>query len=100
MNRILALVLFTVPVIAAAEPIYSWKDAQGTVHYSTKASVKEATKADLPPITRANVKVSTAALSTCTNHGGVNCQAGQDTDGTVICYLRLSRQYAALHLYL
>lgn len=69
-----------------AEPIYSWRDDQGVVHYSSKPGSKDAAKANLPPITKAEMKIPQAALSTCNKHGGVNCQAGADTDGSVICY--------------
>ena len=35
---------------------------------------------------RGEVKLSTVKLESCDSHGGVNCQSGPDSDGSVICY--------------
>ena len=71
---------------AIAAPIYTWKDKDGTVHYSSKPVEKGAKEAKLPPIMRGEVKLTTSQLTTCDKHGGVNCQAGPDGDGSVICF--------------
>ena len=80
----LAVVFLGVEVQAA--PIYKWKDADGTVHYASKPVNAKAQPADLPTIMRGEVKIPKQMLSSCDQHGGINCQAGADKDGSVICY--------------
>lgn len=70
----------------AAAEVYKWQDAAGTIHYSNKAPSKNMKPVELPPITRGEVKLTQSRLVTCDKHGGVNCQLGPDTDGSVICY--------------
>ena len=79
-------VLMWISASAYAAPIYTWTGDDGVKHYSSKPLTKDAKVADLPPIMRADVKVSQQKLVTCDSHGGVNCAAGTDTDGSVICY--------------
>lgn len=74
-----------------AQEIYTWKDSSGVTHYSSKAQQKNAKTATLAPITRAEVKLSMKDLQpskdlTCDKHGGINCQAGPDKDGSVVCF--------------
>ncbi len=71
---------------ALAAPIYKWVGKDGVTHYSSKPLTKEAKEADLPPIMRADVKIGAQKLVTCDKHGGVNCSAGADRDGSVVCY--------------
>ena len=86
LSLVFSVIVASLPAPLKADPIYSWKDAQGTTHYSSKPVGKDAKLADLPPIMKAEMKIPQSALTTCAKHGGVNCQAGTDTDGTVICY--------------
>lgn len=85
---VLALVLCIVPAqdSAADSKVYRWTDDDGTVHYSSKPSNAKAKPADLPRIMRGEVKLTNVTLETCEKHGGVNCQLGPDSDGSVICY--------------
>ena len=70
-----------------AESVYSWKDDKGVTHYSTNPSSNPNAKIkDLPVITKADVKVVKQNFSSCAGHGGIDCQAGADSDGSVICY--------------
>lgn len=87
-RAILALLLLAVSVVtpAMAEPIYRWQDDQGVVHYSSDKPNAAAKPADLPRITRGDMRMASPRLETCDTHGGVNCQAGPDTDGSVICF--------------
>ncbi|RIL10248.1 MAG: hypothetical protein DCC75_04780 [Proteobacteria bacterium] len=71
---------------AQAGPIYKWQDEQGVIHYSTKPNASNAKPADLPPITRGDVKLAQIRLVSCDGHGGINCKLGADSDGSVICY--------------
>ncbi|RMD84100.1 MAG: DUF4124 domain-containing protein [Candidatus Dadabacteria bacterium] len=92
--------------IAAAQDIYSWTDEHGVVHYSTKKGSSNAKVAKLPKINRGEYKlegyretaspdtggrnVDTAAKggtedTSCDSHGGIDCAAGKDSDGSVIC---------------
>ena len=66
--------------------VYKWQDEHGAVHYSTKPTSGAAQRADLPPIMRGEMKLGQQKLVSCAEHGGINCQAGADTDGSVICY--------------
>ncbi len=81
-----SIALIAMPGSAVAEPVYKWTDKQGVSHYSTTPPNPEAKPADLPRITRGDVRLTEVRLETCENHGGIDCQAGPDTDGTVICY--------------
>ncbi len=83
------LVLLQLGLLAAsagAKPVYKWQDETGTVHYSSKPVNKNAKPAELPPITRGEVQLTKRKLISCGDHGGINCKAGADTDGSVICY--------------
>lgn len=79
------LILF-LPGIASAESVYKSTETSGVPMYTSKPKGSEAKPADLPPIMKAEVKLSDKELSTCTNHGGINCKAGPDEDGSVVCY--------------
>jgi hypothetical protein len=70
---------------ASADSIYKSTDKDGRVRYSTRAPSVDAKPADLPKIMRGEVKLVDQKLVTCEKHGGVNCQAGADSDGSVIC---------------
>ncbi|MBX7143590.1 MAG: DUF4124 domain-containing protein [Oligoflexia bacterium] len=71
---------------ALASPVYKWTDKEGKVHYTSTPPSKDAKPAQLPDITRGEVKLVEQKLVTCDKHGGVNCQAGSDSDGSVICF--------------
>jgi len=71
---------------AADAQVYKWEDGSGVIHYSNKAPRAGLKPVQLPPITRGEVKLSQRKLETCDKHGGINCQLGPDTDGSVICY--------------
>ncbi|MDC0358119.1 DUF4124 domain-containing protein [Oligoflexia bacterium] len=75
-----------VTATAQARPVYKWEDSEGTVHFSSKAPGPNAKPAELPEISRGEVKLTKRALVSCGSHGGINCQAGADQDGSVICY--------------
>lgn len=72
--------------VSFAQKLYKWTDEKGVVHYSSAPKSRDAQQADLPPIMRGEVKLSSQKLVSCDKHGGINCQAGADTDGSVICY--------------
>jgi Domain of unknown function (DUF4124) len=79
-----ALLLATPP--AAKCQVYKTVDKDGNVQYTSKPPKKGAKPAELPKIMRAEVRLTEKRLETCDKHGGVNCQAGADKDGSVICY--------------
>lgn len=82
---ILALLAVFHPA-AMAEDIYKWTDSDGNIHYSNKSEKnKNAEVASLPEISKGEVKLPQNLLDSCSNHAGVNCQAGADSDGSVIC---------------
>lgn len=72
--------------LASADSVYRWTDDAGVVHYSSKPVHAGHEPADLPKIMKGDVKLTAATLVSCEPHGGVDCQAGADSDGSVICY--------------
>ena len=85
-----SILLATLAVLAAPpavdSQVYKTIDKDGQVHYSSVPPQKGAKPAELPKIMRAEVKLTEKRIETCERHGGVNCQAGADQDGSVICY--------------
>jgi hypothetical protein len=82
------LMVFVMGVSAhrgTADPIYRWEGADGTIHYSSEPPTHGAQPADLPRITRGRLGMKPSVQETCDPRGGVNCQAGADLDGSVIC---------------
>ena len=71
--------------LAFASPVYKVTDKNGNTTYTSKAPNKNAKPAQLPEIMRGEVKLVDQKLVNCDKHGGVNCQAGPDHDGSVIC---------------
>ncbi|MCB0353028.1 MAG: DUF4124 domain-containing protein [Bdellovibrionales bacterium] len=69
-----------------AAPVYTWTDESGVVHYSSTQDSKRAKPAELPEINRGEVLIKKTELVSCADHGGIDCQAGSDQDGSVICY--------------
>lgn len=87
--RIAASILSTAIFLASgasADPVYRWTDDAGVVHYSTKPSKPGLKPAELPKIMKANMSAPSGKLISCEKHGGINCQAGADADGSVVCY--------------
>lgn len=74
-----------VPGISAAQ-VYKWTDNSGITHFSSSKPHENAKPADLPPIMREKVKEIASTGEICKAHGGINCEEGPDTDGSVICY--------------
>jgi hypothetical protein len=68
-----------------ASPVYKWEDEKGVVHYSSSPNVKAAKPAALAPIMRGELKLAQAKISSCDKHGGIDCRAGADSDGSVVC---------------
>lgn len=84
--KLLIILAILIPQVLSAESIYKWVDQDGVTHYSTKKSEPKAQLADLPKITKGDFKVPALERKTCDKHGGINCDAGTDTDGSVICF--------------
>lgn len=71
---------------ALADPIYQGQDSKGRTIYTSKPSTSGAAVADLPPIQhQAAGQQNVPALYTCQPHAGIDCKAGADQDGSVIC---------------
>ncbi|HMO01775.1 MAG TPA: DUF4124 domain-containing protein [Oligoflexia bacterium] len=90
--KALFLPIILLSIKTTAEPIYSWKDEKGRVHFSNKAADPSAKIVDLPPITKEqprhqdNLDQNTEASAIdCSFHDGIDCEAGADIDGSVIC---------------
>lgn len=88
-SKLLLLAACTVGIFSAsavvADTVYKATTKDGTVLYSNKPTTKNAKPAELPKIMRGEVKLVEQKLTTCDKHGGVNCPAGPDSDGSVIC---------------
>lgn len=88
MTRLLAtcasILLFSNIVIA--DEIFKWVDEDGTTHYSTRNENQRARLAELPKLNKGDYKVGAVNGATCDKHGGINCQSGEDADGSVICF--------------
>jgi Domain of unknown function (DUF4124) len=75
----------------SAQEIFQWTDEDGITHYSSKKEKQDAIKAKLPELGRENLnrkieKLNQIIPETCDSHGGINCEAGADADGSVICF--------------
>lgn len=71
---------------AVEAQVYKWTDQDGVTNYSSVKPHEAATPAELPPIVREKVTADPIKLSfSCSSHGGINCSAGPDQDGSVIC---------------
>jgi hypothetical protein len=69
-----------------SEPVYKSTDNRGVPSYSSKPQTKGAEPAKLPNIAKARFSEAKPDKLTCVGHGGIDCQAGADSDGSVICY--------------
>lgn len=70
---------------ANAQPVYKHVDKRGVVTFSDRPSDPKAKPVELPPINRGEVKLGSSGAESCKSHGGVNCNEGADSDGSVIC---------------
>ncbi|MCB0358831.1 MAG: DUF4124 domain-containing protein [Bdellovibrionales bacterium] len=75
---------------ALAGDIYTWTDSEGRVHFSTSPHSPGAKRADLPELQHEDLdeKIQAIRESTppnCLDHGGIDCSAGPDSDGSVVC---------------
>lgn len=84
--RFIPAAVFCFYSVCQAQGIYRSTDNQGKVTYSSKPSGAGSTPARLPKIAKVPMKLEQNAPSTCTLHGGINCAAGADADGSVICF--------------
>ncbi|MCO6431264.1 MAG: DUF4124 domain-containing protein [Deltaproteobacteria bacterium] len=77
--------IFPMREAVCADKVYKRVDKDGVVHYSTKPSGPESKVADLPPIMRGELKLPESQMLSCGSHGGIDCTAGPDRDGSVVC---------------
>lgn len=78
---------------SAQAQVYEWTDPSGVRHFSSQKRGEQFKKADLPPIHREKASKVAAkkgapdekTLTSCQNHGGIDCQSGPDGDGSVVC---------------
>ncbi len=78
------------PKNSTSAKIYKWTDQNGKVHFSTTPSSKKAKTAPLPEIKKENYekkigKIKSNTPKNCSTHNGIDCEAGPDSDGSVIC---------------
>lgn len=83
-----AVCLFDISLCMAE--VYEWKDERGIRHFASRPDHQGSKPADLPPIMRekslrARIDLPAPATSACEGKGGINCEAGPDNDGSVIC---------------
>ncbi len=91
---VLQSVIFIAAIKGVAEAqVYEWTDPRGVRHFSSEKQGDNFKKADLPPLLREKTyKKSTKSTASgvkplhgCAEHGGIDCQAGADSDGSVVC---------------
>ena len=80
------LIVFLLITTAQADNVYKWVDDQGVTHFSSKPPTKGAKPAKLKEISRGDVAIPAKLLKSCKQHGGIDCAAGADKDGSVVCY--------------
>lgn len=68
-----------------AEPIFKWTTPDGHVVYASRPPSPDSKPALLPPIVKADIKLTDKAIENCSSHGGIDCGKGGDPDGSVIC---------------
>lgn len=87
MNKLLAVLasLFLFANLGLADEIFKWVDQDGITHYSTRGEDQRARLAELPKVSKGDYKVGAVNGATCDKHGGINCELGEDADGSVIC---------------
>lgn len=87
MKKFLYLLLVTLifPSLSSGTPIYKQTGADGKTTYSSKPQKSGDQPAKLPEIVRGEVKTALPGMQSCKTHGGINCDAGTDSDGSVIC---------------
>jgi hypothetical protein len=88
MKRYSISVLFALLILrtSAFAEVYKYTNKQGVVTYTTSKPTESAKPAVLPNIMREKKTAGPVTLGlSCTSHGGINCQAGPDEDGSVIC---------------
>ena len=74
----------------SGDTIYKGKDARGRLVFSNKPLDDKSQKMDLPEIKKEDIDSKISRLKkltpkNCLEHAGVDCTAGPDTDGSVIC---------------
>lgn len=77
--------IIAIEEVVAIEEVYEWQDSKGVRHFSTSSPHPESIPAKLPPIMREKEVKAQLRLEGCDNHGGVDCVAGSDEDGSAIC---------------
>ncbi len=75
---------------SGSKTLYTWEDERGVQHFTSSkqeavAKGAEVKKADLAPIMRGELKIPATQAVSCVPHGGIDCAAGSDADGSVLC---------------
>lgn len=89
MHRAICTIIFIFVASAAlAQPVYKAPSPTGksTLYSSQSKGGRDEKPANLPPIVRVDPEGKTFVRQTCHSHGGIDCAAGPDKDGSVICY--------------
>lgn len=80
------IIFSALPTLAHTERIYRHVGEDGTVSYSSEQPLPGLAPVELPKIEKKEMRPSQAFIQSCRAHGGTNCQAGADSDGSVICF--------------
>lgn len=85
---LITLSFFMIPVFnVSAQPVYRSTSPSGkSSFYTSHQRSHDQEPEKLPEIKRVDIKGATVVRQTCQRHGGVNCNAGKDNDGSVVCY--------------
>lgn len=87
---LLCLFIFPINSLGETDKIYRQVDAAGTVTYSTTELPNSEPANTLPEIQKENIdnrikNFLAVVPENCEKHGGIDCQAQADSDGSVIC---------------
>ncbi len=94
---LLTIALLSRSTIHAEGKVYKQTGPGGSVTYTSKPKTADAKPAELPEIMREKGKLTPKDLKSCASRGGINCEAGPDADGSVICFDGFTEATARYH---
>lgn len=81
---IVSVLFCSVPLSDACGQVYKRTNEQGITEYTSYPPAADSTPIALQPIDRFSVK-GIRPIEGCNTHGGIDCVAGADTDGSIVC---------------
>ena len=83
---LIVLLLGSISSLALCQEIYTAQDESGRVIFTNRGTEDTVGPVPLPTLGKFDPEHTKILIpSTCAKHGGVDCRAGADIDGSVIC---------------